>query len=78
MTTRRTYQCNLCGTPIGITPESTAGRGVYFDSGIKPAVWFKFVPTQQAEHHLCERCVEATVAGANPPATLPPEQKEKS
>ena len=60
MTTARTYRCNLCQTPIGVTENSTKGRGVYFTCGGENQPWFKFVNAQDAEHHLCEKCVQQT------------------
>lgn len=54
MTVRREYKCNLCSAEIVETGGGNVGGvGVYF---AHPHLEFK--PINQAETHLCSRCVE--------------------
>lgn len=63
MTTDRTYRCNLCNTPIGVTDNSTKGRGVYFVGS--PGPWLEFRAVPSVEHHLCEQCIQGVIASAS-------------
>lgn len=45
--------------------NSMKGRGVYFTTDVGGQPWFKFVAVQEAEHHLCERCIETVISASS-------------
>lgn len=48
MTTKRSYECNLCRSAI----RDGNGRGFAFGNGR-----LDWVTVQQAENHICDECV---------------------
>lgn len=65
MTTERCYRCNLCHDAIaeyaGAECQSgqRAGVGCYFSGNLH-----KFVHMRDAEHHLCQVCIETICENA--------------
>lgn len=61
MTTRREYRCNLCHDEIAEGGGVYTGFGIYFTT-TRNGERFSVRHPRDAEHHLCERCVEAIKA----------------
>jgi hypothetical protein len=60
MTTKRTYQCNVCGSEI---KNGVIGRGLKW-VGSEEIEW---TTVQQSENHICDRCCNALQAAFRGP-----------
>ena len=60
MTTKRTYECNLCRQGIDSEEALTLRRhgiGIYWGSGQAGNEVIELRPLYQAENHLCDVCI---------------------
>jgi hypothetical protein len=71
VTTRRTYECNLCHERIGPADEpfTKRGIGIYFMS--RPE-WLTERNVSDVEHHLCWDCLRAIQRLPAPPESPTP------
>lgn len=66
MTAERSYRCNLCHDTISayagavVKDGSRAGVGCHFKANGEHT----FVLLRDAEHHLCQRCIESVCENA--------------
>lgn len=68
MTTKRSYECNLCRGPLRIefgSAMAVNGRGFTF--GHKRLDWC--VP-HQAENHLCDSCIQQLIISLGDPGIV--------
>lgn len=62
MTTKRTYECNLCHGALDPRSPPTRGllegQGVVFGSSVGEQPPFRFVNVTDAENHICAACIQ--------------------
>ena len=60
MTTRQTFECDICHSPVA---DESKGRGFVFG----PPDGIQWAVVSQAEHHLCGGCITSLIIALRAP-----------